>query len=196
MTLPAAYFDRLYARSPDPWSLRTRWYEKRKRAVTVAALPRERYARAFEPGCSVGSLTAALATRCQELVAADAHDGAAAAAQAALAGHPHVAVRRMAVPDEWPYGSFDLVVLSELGYYFEPPDLRRLVGRAIESLDPGGTLVACHWRHPVHEYPATGDDVHRLLQAQPEMAVAAHHLEEDFVLDVWTRGPVPVGRAR
>ncbi|MFE7421819.1 hypothetical protein [Rhodococcus sp. NPDC057529] len=61
-----SYFDAMYAASPDPWGFGDRWYEQRKYALTLAALPRPRYRRAFEPGCSIGILTAALAHRCDE----------------------------------------------------------------------------------------------------------------------------------
>ena len=61
MSLQPAYFDDMYAESPDPWGFRTRWYEERKFALTMAALPRRRYRRVFEPGCSVGMLTRLLA---------------------------------------------------------------------------------------------------------------------------------------
>ena len=39
MTLPGDYFDGVYAAGPDPWGFTDRWYEERKRAVTLAALP-------------------------------------------------------------------------------------------------------------------------------------------------------------
>ena len=51
-----AAFDRLYRGGTDPYGLRTRWYEMRKRAIVLAALPRARYARAFEPACGIGVL--------------------------------------------------------------------------------------------------------------------------------------------
>ncbi len=54
MILEPAYFDQMYAASADPWGFTSRWYEKRKYALTLAMLPRERYADAFEPGCSIG----------------------------------------------------------------------------------------------------------------------------------------------
>jgi trans-aconitate methyltransferase len=67
-----AHFDELFRLDADPWRTRTSWYEARKRALTLAALPDERYARAFEPGCGAGELTAALARRCAHVVASDA----------------------------------------------------------------------------------------------------------------------------
>ena len=70
-TLGASYFDGMYARSADPWGFTSRWYERRKYAISLAMLPRERYRRGFEPGCSIGVLTQQLAGRCDRLLACD-----------------------------------------------------------------------------------------------------------------------------
>ena len=190
MTVRPDYFDRVYAGADDPWRLRDRWYERRKRDAVLAALPQERYRRGFEPGCAVGSLTLGLAQRCDELLAVDRHERPVAAAAAALAGLEHVRVDRMDVPAQWPDGSFDLLVLSEIGYYFAGDDLADLAGLAATSVRPGGTLLGCHWRHPAPDHAVPGDEVHRVLSTQPGLLRVVHHLEEDFVLDVWTRGEV------
>jgi hypothetical protein len=191
MSLPADYFARMYAGSADPWGFRTRWYEERKRAVTVAALDRPRYRRGFEPGCSVGVLTAGLAERCDALLASDVDPSAVAAARAAVAAHPQVLVEQRSVPDEWPDGSFDLVVVSELGYYLDATALRILVDRVSASLEAGGAAVLCHWRHPVADYPLSGDAVHAAFLDDTVLTGVVHHEEEDFVLDVLTAGTVP-----
>ena len=60
--------DRVHRDDPDPWQVDSP-YERRKRAVTLASLPRERYADALEVGCSVGALAVDLATRCDRLLA-------------------------------------------------------------------------------------------------------------------------------
>ena len=120
MTLDPTYFRDLYAACADPWGLAGRWYEARKYAVSTALLPRQRYGRAFEPGCSIGVLTAMLAPRCDALLACDAVPDAVSSARARTAGLPGVRVEQRAVPGQWPPGSFDLIVLSELLYYFEP----------------------------------------------------------------------------
>ena len=191
MTLPATYFAAMYAGAEDPWGFRSRWYEQRKREVTLAALTRPRYRRAFEPGCSIGVLTAALADRCDEVVAADVDECAVSTARSELARHGHVRVERLSVPQEWPDGMFDLVVISEVAYYLARPELEQLLDCAVGSLAPRGTLLACHWRHPVPDYPATGDDVHQRLLARPELSQAVSHVEEDFRLDLLTLGPAP-----
>lgn len=198
MTLPADYFEEMYDASADPWSFRVRWYEQRKRDITLATLPRRRYARAFEPGCSIGLLTEGLAQRCDSLLAVDASEAAVTTAQRQLAGHPHVRVEQRVLPDGWPHDEepFDLVVLSEVGYYFGASDLARVIESAVGSLAPDGTLLVCHWRHPVDDYPLDGDAVHAAVRARPELHLAAYHAEADFVLEVHTMGEQPSVAAR
>ena len=67
-TLPPKYFDHVYQANRDPWNFETSPYEREKYAATLAALPRARYAEAFEIGCSLGILTAQLAPHCGHLL--------------------------------------------------------------------------------------------------------------------------------
>jgi len=191
VTLPAGYFEDLYASKEDPWGFRDRWYESRKREVTLASLPHRRYRRAFEAGCSIGLVTSALAARCDQLLAVDASEAAVARARQQVAAHRHVHVERRMLPGEWPAGEFDLVVLSEVGYYLDADDLDVLIDRAISGLAAGGVLLACHWRHPVADYPQSGDAVHRAIRARTALARAVFHEETDFLLEVFTHGRQP-----
>jgi len=191
VSTPLSYFERMYAAEPDPWNFESRWYDNRKHALTVATLPRARYRSAFEPGCSLGVLTAELAQRCDALLASDLDPAAVAAARGALGGMAHVTVEHRAVPADWPAGTFDLVVVSELAYYLSEDDLAELVERATDALEPGGALLLCHWRHPVADYPSSGDAVHERFRSGPGLVPAVRHVEEDFVLDLLTAGPAP-----
>ena len=196
-SLTAELFNRFYADvGEDPWGFTDRWYEQRKRAITLASLPRKHFDRAFEPGCSIGVLTELLAPRCGDLLATDVAQVALEQARRRTSRFSQVRIERAAVPTQWPDGEFDLIVLSEVGYYCGSADLIRLASQAASSLAPNGVLLACHWRHPVAEYPISGDDVHAALRASSGLASIAHHLEEDFVLDVLVRSPaVSVARA-
>ncbi len=187
MTVDADYFRERYAASPDPYRLAERWYEARKYALTVALLPRERYAAAFEPGCSIGVLTAALAPRCDSLLACDVVPDAVASARARTAGLPGVRVEQRAIPREWPPHSFDLVVFSELLYYFDDADLDRVLRLGIGALRPGGQLLAVHWRYPAPSHLRTGDGVHQVLAAHAGLARLAHYRDPDFTAEVYTR---------
>lgn len=188
MTLPTGYFDGVYAGSPDPWGFTDRWYEQRKRALTLAALPEPRYARAFEPGCSIGVLTSELAPRCDALLATDVSADALRTARERLAAHPHVRLEQGALPD-WPDGTFDLVLLSELLYYLGDDDLPRVARRAVEAVAPGGTLLTVHWRHEVADYPQTGDAAQEAVHAAAAgvLVRTVQHVEADLALSVHVR---------
>ncbi|MDI5961291.1 SAM-dependent methyltransferase [Streptomyces sp. SL13] len=194
MSTEAAYFEEMYRSSADPWHLAERWYEQRKYAQTVAALPERRYRSGFEPGCSVGQLTLLLAERCDALLSCDRTASAVATATAATADLPHVTVARMAVPSAWPQGTFDLIVLSELLYYFDRAERVTLLDRSVASLEPGGTLVTVHWNHPVAEHHGTGHVVAAELAERSGLTLLADHREKDFTLQVHLRDR-PGGRA-
>ncbi len=198
VTLGAAYFDALYQDASDPWGFGERWYEQRKYAISLAQLPAWRYRRAFEPGCSIGVLSALLAPRCDALLCYDVAAAAAAAAARRTSGLPHVRVVQGQIPARWPDGRFDLIVLSEILYYFGDHDLEQVLKRAVAALEPDGTLLAVHWRHPVADYPRSGDDVHRALGTQPGLARLVCHQEPDFLAEVYLRTdgrPVSVAQA-
>jgi LmbE family N-acetylglucosaminyl deacetylase/SAM-dependent methyltransferase len=188
ISLEASYFDRRYRRSADPWGIGERWYEERKRALTLAMLPRRRYPTAFEPGCGTGRLTAELALRCDQLLATDISTHAVEVAHRFLDDVPNVTLRTMAVPVEWPDSTFELIVLSELGYYLGEDDFDELIRQARNTLRPGGTLIACHWRRPVADHHRTGDQVHEKLAGYSGLSRIGHYLDEDMVLEVLVRG--------
>ncbi|MEU9097953.1 SAM-dependent methyltransferase [Streptomyces sp. NPDC048361] len=177
----------MYSGAEDPWHLAERWYERRKYDLTVAALPRERYRRAFEPACSVGELTRRLAVRCDAVLACDRVPEAVSTARRRTRAYPQVDVEQMAVPGQWPEGTFDLIVLSELLYYLDDTTLRTLLERAVTSLEPGGTLATVHWNHPVPEHLTTGSGIADALADVPGLRLLADHREDDFVLQIHQR---------
>ena len=182
----ARHFDALFSDDADPWRTRTRWYERRKRALTMAVLPQERYARACEPGCGAGETTLALSGRCEEVVSSDASAAAVTQARARVAGLAHVTIAQARMPGDWPAGTFDLIVLSELGYYLAADELARLAQHCRDAMRKVGTLVACHWRHPESDLRLSAHDVHAELHARTGLHRASHYEDDDFLLDVWT----------
>ena len=198
MTVSASYFDGMYARSRDPWGFTSRWYEARKYAITMAMLPRAHYRDAFEPGCSIGVLSDLLAPRCQRLLCCDIAPAAVKAAAERTAAHRNVQVHQRAIPQDWPDGQFDLIVLSEILYYFAGSDLCQVLDLTVAALRPGATLVAVHWRHPVTEHPRSGGNVHAALVARPELTRLAEHTELDFIAETYLAGhgqPISVAAA-
>ena len=185
--VPVSSFEDLYRADRDPWQFATSSYEQRRYEITVACLPRARYGVAFEPGCAIGELTRRLADRCDRVIALDAAPTAVDEARQRCRSLGHVDVRLGELPDDWPSERFDLVVLSEIGYYFEPDGLAALRDRAVASLEPGGTLIAVHWRGRSDVHVLSGDTVHACLRDGRGVDHVGRYEEDLFLLDVWTR---------
>jgi trans-aconitate methyltransferase len=181
-----AYFDEMYDGDADPWAFESSAYEHRKYTLTMASLPRLRYASVFEPGCSVGVLTEMLAARCDRLLATDLVPAALDRARHRLAAQRHVTLEQRAIPGEWPETTFDLVVLSEIAYYFDASDLARVISRLMASTESGAQVLGVHWRGET-DYPLSGDRAHEIIAATAELEPVVHHVETYFVLDVWER---------
>ena len=185
--LEQAYFDDLYRRDPDPWDFATSDYERGKYADSLAALGDRRFDRALEVGCSIGVFTTALAGRCSELVAVDVSPAAVTAARERTAGLAGVEVRRATLPEEMPDGRFDLIVCSEVLYYWDARLLERGLDTLLAALVPGGLLLAVHWTEPTREYPLQGHEVHRALAARADLRPVAGHDGSHYRLDLFTR---------
>jgi len=188
MRLPDAYFDRMYADTDDPWQLSTRWYEQRKYAITLALLPNRRYRHAFEPGCSIGTLTAQLAQRCDHVTAVDVAEAAVRGADERLADagcRDRVTLACASLDAAWPAGPFDLLVLSEVAYYLSADALAAVLRRECPRLVPGATIVAAHWRHSVPDYPLTGDAAHGVISQTPGLTPLGCYRDSDVVVDVF-----------
>ncbi len=189
--LPDEYFDRMYAESADPWQLQQRWYEQRKFAITMALLPQPRYRHAFEPGCSVGVLTSQLAGRCDRVTAADVVPAAldATARRLRRAGHAdRVTLLRCSLDDTWPATDFDLVVLSEVCYYLQPEALRETMDRELARLTNPVTVVAAHWRHPVADYPMSGDEANDVIAATNGLYRIGGYRDDDVAIEIFDSG--------
>jgi len=174
-SLPSTYFDAVYAASDDPWSFETSAYEAGKYEATLAALGGRHFARALEVGCSIGVLTTLLAPHCDELLAVDVSKAALARARARCAALQQVRFACLRVPDAFPPGRFDLVLTSEVAYYWSPADLERAADAIETCLVPGGLWLLVHWTPLVHDYPQTGDAVHDAIIRRSARSGALRH---------------------
>lgn len=159
-SLPEEYFNDVYSAHDDPWNFETSDYERDKYQATVNALPKEKYDNAFEIGCSIGVLSRLLAGKCRKLLSVDVAEAPLVKARERLKDYPWVSLQKLTVPDEFPDEQFDLVMMSEVGYYLSLPDLHKLQQQLIAHLQPQGQLMLIHWTPYVPDYPLTGDEVH------------------------------------
>ncbi|WP_421118633.1 SAM-dependent methyltransferase [Aquihabitans daechungensis] len=186
---PAA-FEARYAADADPWSFASSAYEQGRYAAILAALrpAPHRYRLGFEPACSVGVLTQRLLARCDRLVATDVSPSAVVEASRRCGHRPGLRIDVAAVEDG--PGTLDLpdlVVFSELGYYFDRAGLGAVVERLIRTTAPGGDLVACHWTGDSPDHRLHGSEVHEVLTGS--LADRGTHVRSEvhdgFVLDSW-----------
>jgi len=188
-SLAPEYFDDVYNRSDDPWNFTSSEYEAAKYAATVAALPDKNYRSAFEIGCSIGVLTEKLAPLCQSLLAIDVNEKALNQARSRCCNLPNVRFRKMVVPGEFPDDNFDLIIVSEVGYYLSAADWNEAGAQIISRLNSSGVVVMVHWTHFVADYPQTGDAIH---DSFIELSAGKlKHLDakrtDDYRLDVWRK---------
>lgn len=193
-----AHFEALYAANEDPWNVRGAWYERRKRAVLLASLARPHYRSVYEPGCGNGEMSAALALRCERLLASDGSPSALAAARRRLqegadpasTAPGHVRFEQLGLPDEWPADTrFDLVVISEFAYYLDAAALDDMLRRARASLDDDGELVLCHYLHGFDDHITPTATVHAMAGRLPGLVRTLHHRDADFLLEAWQVAP-------
>lgn len=186
-SLPPSYFSRIYQRRRDPWGFETSAYESEKYNCTLESLPLPKYQSAIEVGCSIGVLTACLAPRCERLLGVDVSEIALERAGERCAHLPQVRFEQMQFPQQAPDDCFDLIVISEVAYYWQRADLILAADELAARHLPGGHLVLVHLTETVPDYPLTGDEVHDFWLTRPEWTSIRTERHDRFRLDVLER---------
>ncbi|HLW04325.1 MAG TPA: class I SAM-dependent methyltransferase [Azoarcus sp.] len=185
-------FEAIYRSAADPWKVRTSWYERRKRTLLLASLLRERYDKVLEAGCGTGEITALLAKRCESVWAVDLSATAIARCEKRLAdsGITNVNTAVMQLPVSWPHihpEPFNLIIVSELAYYFEGAELDLFLQRCFHSLAAGGEWVMCHYTPDFDDRCHETESVHQRIAEFRDMTLMVSHVDERFQLDVWRK---------
>ena len=190
-TLSADYFDEVYLQKEDPWDLATSSYERDKYDTTVAALPRTFYDHALEIGCSIGVLTETLLQKCRNILAVDIADAPIAQAKFRMRNYPQARIEKMSVPNSFPEEFFDLIVMSEVGYFFSIEDLNRLQEKIVAHLKKNGQLLLVHWTPFVPDFPLKGDQVHDFFMNrsgnEKQFKHLTHFRAEKYRLDLFEK---------
>ena len=188
-SLTPEFFKALYEADPDPWKFATSEYEAQKYAVTLEALTRSTYGSALEIGGSIGILTEQLGKRCESLLSIDVSDIAQAQAIARCLHLPQIQFQIMAVPEEFPNQSFDLILVSEVAYYWSLEDWAKAQDLIFDHLNPKGQLLLVHWTVDAQEMPLMGDQVHdSLLGRLPNFMQHCHcYRDAKYRLDLFER---------
>jgi hypothetical protein len=92
------------------------------------------------------------------------------------------------LPEEWPDGAFELILLSEVIYYLSRDDVGRLAARVTNSLAKGGSVILVHWTGST-DYPLSGDEAAALFieRIGPTCVIKRGDRYRQFRLDVLSR---------
>ncbi|MFV8226479.1 bifunctional PIG-L family deacetylase/class I SAM-dependent methyltransferase [Christiangramia aquimixticola] len=183
------YFDELFSKDNDPWNFETSRYEQKKYQKTLDALPERDYKNALEIGCANGVFTNLLAERCNQVLALEHNANALDAARKRAGDRQNCRFLKWDISKGLPEENFDLVVLSEVGYYFKKDQLLEIYRDIEEALLPGGIFIMVHWTSYVREYPLTGLQVHELFENEysKKFKKLNAHREELYDLVVWEK---------
>ncbi len=179
----AEVFDRIHTRGPDPWDVDTSAYEREKYDRTLATIPTAHPARILEIGCSIGAQTARLAERTDALLALDISAQAVARARQRCAGYAHVSIRQARIPQDWPPGLFDLIVLSEMLYFLDREDVTSTARLAVGGLARDGAILLVNWTGHT-DSPTTGDEAAELFIATAKFLHHTGSRRDNYRIDL------------
>jgi len=188
---------RFYARRVDPFRFDGTPYERGKYEHTLRLRAGRRYRRTLEIGAAEGIFSELLAPICDELVTVEVADAAVVRARLRLAGHSNVTILRAALPMDMPEGDFDLIVASDVLYYFPKDVLESVLDQLEAALAPGGLLLALHFRGKFGA-AILGGDVHDMLRSRTRLEVASGETVTDvgpngagYIVTVLRRADAP-----
>lgn len=162
--------DRLY-RTANPYGIDTNPYEQQKYATIVETLGGHRYRRILEIGCGEGDLSERL-VGFGDLLGVDISADATARAAARV---PSATFETRMLPAEMPPGTFDLIVCSDVLYYWEQTTMRNGLDLLVDRLEPGGALLAYHYRGDFGQ-ANTADNVHDRIGALAASGAVRSHI--------------------
>lgn len=153
----SSYWEDVFA-NRDPWDYSNR-YEQRKYEQTIALLPKRKFSRALELACAEGHFTKMLAPLVENLTATDISETALKRAKEACAAHDNITYQQLDLKNAKIPGKFDLIVCSEVLYYFESrKSLARIARKLAQHLTPDGLILMAHGKIAVNAPSETGFD--------------------------------------
>jgi hypothetical protein len=101
--------------------------------------------------------------------------------------YPNVTIVEGALPNDLPGNTFDLIIFSEIGYYFERDVLAGVRDLLIKRLTKFGVLIGVHWLGVSADHLLTGDEVHDVLRSGDSLRMTESRRYDGFLLESWER---------
>ncbi|MEM8980613.1 MAG: trifunctional glycosyltransferase/class I SAM-dependent methyltransferase/polysaccharide deacetylase [Pseudomonadota bacterium] len=179
------YWETVFA-NQNPWDYDNS-YEQTKYDQTIDLLPKRSFDRALELACAEGHFTQMLAPLVGELVATDISDTALKRASEACASHTNISYQQLDLKKGEIPGTFDLIVCSEVLYYFESrKDLKMIAQKLAKHLAPGGLILMAHGNISVNAPKETGFDWEHPFDARSIGEIFAADPALTLVQEAWS----------
>jgi SAM-dependent methyltransferase len=180
-------FEACYSGGRDPWSFANDPYELGRYQSILASLQRSSYGTIYEPGCSIGVLTWSLAAIADRVIATDFAPSAIAQARARCARRPNIEFICADLQGFTPREPLDLIVFSEIGYYFSATALTAIVSKLADEMPQGSEFVAAHWLGTSDDHVLHGHRVHEIVGHCLTWCPTRVQLHPQFRLDSWLK---------
>lgn len=185
MKNPREYFEAKYRSSKDPWNFATDSYEQQRYRNIINSLPPKNYKVAVEPGCSIGILTSQLAKIASRVFAYDISETAVEIAKTNNKHLKNVIIYCSSLADIAISRETDLIVLSEIGYYFDESAWKNIIKKMITTCKPGTTILASHWLGHSPDHVQKTDTVHGVFGTFSNLKLELKMNYIAFRLDRW-----------
>jgi len=185
--LSAQAFEARYRGRRDPWSFEDSAYELNRYRTIITSLRMAAYGTVYEPGCSIGVLTHQLGGMAKRVIACDFAPTAVEQAKLRCADQPNVEVICADLRTFAPDMELDLIVFSEIGYYFSAEELSRMAGELAARLVPDGEFMAAHGLGDSPDHILHGDRVHEILSRNLSLCPFRSERHSGFRLDSWIK---------
>jgi trans-aconitate methyltransferase len=185
--LSAQAFEARYRAGRHPWSFEGSAYELNRHRRIITSLRMAAYGTVYEPGCSIGVLTQQLGAMAKRVIACDFAQSAVEQAKLRCTDQPNVEVicadLRVFTPD----APLDLIVFSDIGYFFPAEELSRMAVELAGRLVPDGEFMAAHWLGDSPNHVLHGDRVHEILAQSLALSPFRSERHSGFRLDSWIK---------
>ncbi|HTK02046.1 MAG TPA: class I SAM-dependent methyltransferase, partial [Bordetella sp.] len=94
------------------------------------------------------------------------------------------------LPAQWPLSAgktCDLIVVSELAYYFTDADLPCFLDRCLAALAPGGEWAMCDSTKDFDDRAQPTPALHARVGQLDGLAKVVSHQDEQFLLEIWRK---------
>jgi predicted TPR repeat methyltransferase len=185
--LSAAGFEARYRGGTDSQALEDGAYELNRYRAIISSLRMAAYGNVYEPGCSIGLMTQQLGSMAKRVIACDFAPSAIEQVKLRCADQTNVEVICADIRTFVPNAPLDLIIFSDIGYYFSENELPRIAAQLACYLVTDGEFMAAHRFAEQPHHVLDANRVHETLAAHLPLCPFRAEQHSGFRLDSWIK---------